>query len=180
MSQEEKRTKINEYGDEVATFGPPSILQRDQNPRLRPDVREGLKKKLNDIYLEYYKLLGLGWWSVDLVWMDGGVSREDGTTAADCWVAWPYRKAEIRFFLEEIQGYSDEKMRQLVLHEILHIFVNPMREGWPEQGSKGFEHCMKMEEMVVSSLERALWFSRLFDDKPVEIKDLKIVAPDNT
>jgi hypothetical protein len=124
----------------------------------------------------------LGWWSVELIWRDHVGPDEDGGTAAQCWVAWPYRRAEITFFLEVIENfsYSDEKMRQLVLHEILHIFVNPMREGWPDQGTKGFDHCMKMEEMVVSNLERALWFSGLFDDKPVKSEDSKIVAPDNT
>lgn len=109
------------------------------------------KKRVAVLFEKWVKRLGLGWYQVDVEYKAGdGDDRGDGyTTAMRCVSRWEYRTATITVWIEEIPD-DDYKLERMVVHELMHIFAEPMRDR--DVG------CTDNEEYAVESLARAvLW-----------------------
>ena len=91
--------------------------------------------------------LYLGMWKIDFVVRDYiGDSRVDGyQTAASCDTSWQYFTAAIDFSYVQLKDMEEEEIEKIIIHELLHIVVNEMRED-------GIEH----EERVVSHLSMVI------------------------
>jgi hypothetical protein len=107
------------------------------------------KARIKRFIYKWVTPLGLGWWKVDIEWLDGPpeTPHEGFDKAADCRAQWPYRKATVRFWLNATMDMDDEDLEEMVVHELCHILVNQMRE-------EGIVH----EEAVVTALSKAfIW-----------------------
>lgn len=92
---------------------------------------------------------------LDMQWVEITLARNDSFHAEEEEVAaatstkWSYRQADIRAYLPVIVGYTDAQMDILVVHELVHVLVNPMEDELP---SKYEKQC----ELAVESVARAI------------------------
>lgn len=90
-----------------------------------------------------------GWWKVDVVYktahefnkIDSG--RYAGAVAV-CETRWEYMEALITVNSDALEEQDEEDIEYLALHELMHVFLNEMRE-------EGIEH----EERVATFLARS-------------------------
>lgn len=100
------------------------------------------------------KPLGLLWWHIDISYIDDAKELArleylvgDKIVLGRTYVDWRYGTATIYFNLPGFVGLDDEEVELAVLHELVHILVNEMREGERHH-----------EERVVTGLTKAfLW-----------------------
>lgn len=122
------------------------------------------KERVGDVVRRWIKPLGLRWWKIDCAWVRESHrwsrDEQDGHPIAECHADWKYGEATITFDLGRIELLDDDGLDTIVVHELMHIFLNEMREG-------GIEH----EERVATTLQKAfLW---LRDELTPVIEDAK-------
>ena len=116
---------------------------------------ELLKNKITKLIDKWLPNLGLKWWNIDFYYdrenskdkprLDEGHSK----LGANTYTQYPYKTAQIDFFLPALSNLDGKALENLVLHELIHILVNEMRYY-----DKDSDH----EERVVSDLTSAfLW-----------------------
>jgi hypothetical protein len=102
--------------------------------------------------------LGLRWWEINVVWMDEvqeildtfGAASDGRIVASKVDVNWMYGVAHVYINVPAFKGLKKWKVERIVVHELVHILVNEMRED-------GLEH----EERVVTGLTKAfIWTMR--------------------
>lgn len=105
--------------------------------------------------------LGLGWWRVDVLYYDDPKEilrlftvNDEETTLARVYASWEYMQAKVCINLPSFDELEDGEIERAVLHELVHILVNEMREGE-----------MHHEERVVSSLTKAFIWVRRADNQ---------------
>jgi hypothetical protein len=104
-----------------------------------------IKKIIEEKSRWWIHYLGLGFWEVHLLFSN--VIREDRwgfTTHADTSVDWKYLKFTVTFYLKTLTNLTKDDLENMVVHELMHVFLNEMRES-------GIDH----EERVASSLQKA-------------------------
>lgn len=109
------------------------------------------KKKVQAIFDKWIRLMGLRWYNIDLVWKPGDSPRKDDGFRALMRVSsrWEYRTAMVTIWLEEMAELDDEEMEKHIVHELCHIYLQPLRHD---------EFDVEKEEYVVESLARAfIW-----------------------
>lgn len=126
----------------------PSDLARKQQ------VATWIKESLQT----YYELLDMSYWNIRAEYiMEATRNSERDAQAANCWTRWEYREAHITFNLPVLADFTREHIDGMVLHEIIHIFINPMRMWWPDKmDPEILDHCMRMEEKTVTDLTAAI------------------------
>jgi len=109
-----------------------------------------LKGKIDRIVKWWIKQSGLGWWRVAVEY-----EREDKeldatgkyALAAETTAKWQYLDATIIFNMRALTERSLDDLEGTIVHELMHIFVNEMRE-------RGLLH----EERVATSLAKGfIW-----------------------
>ena len=110
-------------------------------------------------------VLGLGAWDItntfDRVGLktDAGDLNDNLRCMAKTAVRWPYLNANIMWNLPQLGDLEDDKLEQIVVHELCHILVHEMREWAPEiieadRSAIGMKH----EERVTTNLTNAfIW-----------------------
>lgn len=109
------------------------------------------KQKIHLLMKKWVGPIGLGWFAIKTKYnMNCGESSDqEYSVLAKCTTRWEYRVAEIEFNMHACAYCDDESLEQVVVHELMHIFVNEMRE-------EGIKH----EERVCETLSKAfvwLW-----------------------
>jgi hypothetical protein len=114
------------------------------------------KDIIKSCFDKWAKPLGLLWWHVDLVYFTepADVIREfafsdEEIVLARTYADWRYGTASIHFNVPGFDGLSLEEIERTVVHELVHILVNEMREGE-----------MHHEERVVTGLTKAMFWLR--------------------
>jgi hypothetical protein len=121
------------------------------------------KKLLKRAVKVWTHRLGLRWWHVTFVLTSNKKLIKDvlrtgkgksilGRTYAD----WKYRTATIYINVPALKGRTERFIEQLIVHELMHVLINEMREG-------EIHH----EERVATSLTEAIFWT--VDDLP-EVK----------
>ncbi len=110
-----------------------------------------LRSRIDKIAKWWIKQSGLGWWKISLVYDRDTTPQGDGTgdyhLAATCSAKWQYLDATLTFNMQAFTETSSKNLEKTIVHELMHIFVNEMRE-------KGTLH----EERVVTSLAKGfIW-----------------------
>lgn len=102
-------------------------------------------KKLLDFWVRYF---GLTYWKIEIEYKDYIVPGESGNVpVARTFADWRYLSATIEINISDISGMKKEELEKVIVHELLHIIVNELRE-------KDISH----EERVVSELTNAsIW-----------------------
>lgn len=96
--------------------------------------------RLIGMYIKKWKSnLFLGMWTIEFYLRDYIVPEK---VAGDVESDWRYFNAVINFSYVQLCDMEDKEIEKIVIHELLHIVVNEMRED-------GIDH----EERVVSHLE---------------------------
>lgn len=112
---------------------------------------EAASERVNGILDRWIALLALGHWTInrDLRRQDKPDFRDDGSSSevARCHVNWQYEDATITVWLPEAHEYTDERLEWVMVHELMHIVLNEMRED-----RKNILH----EERVATVLAKAL------------------------
>ena len=106
------------------------------------------KRRVRRAFQRLRPRLWAGWWAWDLAYErypdgDQGAGKEvNASITAD----WRYRQAAITFYMPAIAEMGDEELDLLIIHEVLHAWVNPMRPRAPKP------HEVDLEESVVTNL----------------------------
>lgn len=99
-------------------------------------------------------LLGMHGWRINRSFHDGQYVMPDGRVSiapASSHVKWEYLYAHLDFNVEEMAGMDDARVEEIVVHELMHVMVNEMRDLCAE------EHpiLIKHEERVCETLAQA-------------------------
>lgn len=109
------------------------------------------KKRVKNILDMWIEIMGLKWYEIRINYkMGDSPEREGGFSPMRVLTNWEYRLASIDIWVEGIPDDND-KLERMLVHELCHIFVNPMR---------GCNECFDIskEEYAVESLSRAfIW-----------------------
>ncbi len=111
------------------------------------------KRRVEGFLRKWLKPLGLLWWNIEVEYdrtADLSVTAPEGrSVAAKCKVDWQYKQATITFNVPEIGELNDGGLERVVVHELMHIFLNEMRS---------YDTDSDHEERVASDLASAfLW-----------------------
>lgn len=133
------------------------------------------KKRVSALIKKWVKQIGLGWWTIEYEFFRESIDPSEKTTYEPpvisgrfvCSMAtqadYYYRIAKISFYLPECKEISDSRLESCFVHELMHIFLSPMRSK-----SKSGE-----EEQVATSLADAIIWAReegLKDSKKINKK----------
>ena len=114
---------------------------------------ERTKKRLTAAVRKYRVILGLDQWDLRTTFTidkDTDNSAGGALSYAKTYVLWPYKRAEITFFVGELTECSISELEEVVIHEMTHILVNEMRE-WNSDNTGSMGH----EERVVTDITNA-------------------------
>ena len=111
------------------------------------------KEKLFSGYIDkWVKKTWLGWWSIEVEYYSAheyfkerGLSED---SLAVCHTNWQYMTATIRVNSDKLEEQKEEDIELIVLHELMHVFLNEMRS---DEGTNGIEH----EERVATVLAKS-------------------------
>jgi predicted aminopeptidase len=130
---------------------------------MREKERKRQIKRMRDLVAKWAEPMGLLWWKIDVVYYGGydeckqlfsdpkSANRE---TVAITDASWKYLEATIEVNLQRVARMDDDKLEEVVVHELAHVLVNEMRE-------EGDEH----EERVVTTVVKALRWTRGYGRK---------------
>lgn len=113
-----------------------------------PDAEfDRCKKRVNAIAKKWVKPLGLGYWTTHLNFLVEIVRDSGNAVGMVCDADWRYQEATITVNVRAVKDLTDGELEACFVHELMHIFLNEMREN-------GIEH----EERVATQLQKAfLW-----------------------
>ena len=116
-----------------------------------------MKKKIENYFHKWAQPLGLLWWEITITYFDdpgevvrmfrdpGGGNIIPAIVNAD----WKYGTASISINVPAFKGMKNRQIEKIIVHELVHVLVNEMRED-------GIEH----EERVVTGLAKAFMWTR--------------------
>ena len=110
-------------------------------------MKQSKKEKLfSRLAREWIGRTWLGWWRIDVVFLSGKEYRKrmKGHSVAFCATQWQYMEATVYVNSAVLKGIEKDRIEYVVVHELMHVFLNEMRE-------KGIEH----EERVATFLARS-------------------------
>jgi len=123
-------------------------------------VRE--KKRCTRFVKMWRERLGLSHWRIDHTYHDGPFLVDgalDSEATASCLARWQYQSASLNFNVRETEQLDDERLEEVVIHELGHILVNEMRPlnlpaGWVRDASDAAH-----EEHVVTLITNAILYT---------------------
>ncbi len=107
------------------------------------------EKLFSKLIHKWCKKTWLGWWKIEVVYYSANefLNKENDAgifTVAVCHSNWQYMDAKINVNSDVLEGLSESEIEFAAVHELMHIFLNEMRED-------GIEH----EERVATILARS-------------------------
>lgn len=118
------------------------------------------KNRIDALFTDIVDALRMDEWTLKARYVnDTCDSDEDGDrTLAQVNASWAYREACINIFVPDMAQCSDAEIQSHLIHELMHVAVNEMRE-W-QDADDGNSHSLRRaknhEERVVCSLVRML------------------------
>jgi len=109
-------------------------------------------KQFSELVRKWKTKTWLGWWKVDIQYLsnkeyaktEGYKKKHAKNSVATCHTHWNYLEANIIVNDDAIKRLTNDELEYTVVHELMHIFLNEMRET-------GIEH----EERVATILARS-------------------------
>lgn len=109
----------------------------------------GKKKQFHDKVLalhdKWKRRFCLTWWTATLVIAEYLAGQDGKKTLGDCSADWQYQTYTIRINAADAAELSDTELEKLIIHELLHVVLNEMRED-----------DISHEERVVTNLETTI------------------------
>jgi hypothetical protein len=112
-------------------------------------MKTSKEQLFSDMVAKWTKKTWAGWWNVNVIYRTGHEFLKANDfcstgTIAICNTNWKYMTATIEVNSDALENEPDEDIEYFALHEIMHIFLNEMRE-------EGIDH----EERVATILARS-------------------------
>lgn len=111
-------------------------------------IHDALWIRVLALFDEWTERLQMHWLHLVLCRSDTR-NDEDGCCAADTEAQWEYRQARIRVYLPAIANHTDEDLEAIMVHELVHVLVNPMESLIKEKDTK-------LSELSVENVAQAL------------------------
>lgn len=90
------------------------------------------QRRMERLWRKWGDRLGLYGWDVVRTYHDGDFIQADGRPSTDAagstHVDWEYRQASIAWNTQALSKYDDAHAEVMIVHEIMHILLNEMRE----------------------------------------------------
>lgn len=112
------------------------------------------KRRIMKIFDSWRLNMGLRHWEVTTEFVR---EPQEDRVAGRAHVRWEYQLATLEFFCAELLPLSDRNLEEIIVHEMVHILVNEMREFAKDTESAA---QMKHEERVTTILTNALIWTR--------------------
>lgn len=119
-------------------------------------MKEKQAKKLARKYFKWWsEWLGLRYGLIKLFFVDYIEEHEgDGVfiipdCAGKCHTDWRYQETQIEISIKKICQLDEEGIERVIVHELMHVFLNEMRE-------EGIDH----EERVATNLQKTFFWVR--------------------
>ena len=104
-----------------------------------------LKKLIRKYFRWWLHWTGLGYWNITLqISGEQKQSSDGGMLAGHCDCSWKYLTATITIYLPALEGCTPAQIEKVIIHELVHVLINEMREGDSDH-----------EERVVTQLQKA-------------------------
>lgn len=116
--------------------------------RINHQEYDEIRERVKRIFVELTEQFETSWLYLKLVCVDGQ-HPTDAECAADTASRWEYRQANINVYLAAVVGHTDNDLRWILAHELIHAVVAPMEsilKDTPEHTARG--------ELAVESLTR--------------------------
>lgn len=122
---------------------------------------EETKARIVALVERWVRATGLGWWKITSAYdRTGGDFAEaiertgnfQRGSAARCFAEWRYGIATILWNMPLIAEFDDEELEMVVVHELMHVFLNEMASPKPAD--------LAHEERVATSLQKAFMWAR--------------------
>lgn len=109
------------------------------------------ERKLVRKYVKYWvHFMGLGYWDIAAVMKTEKLKKKGGgIICGRTWVEWKYCTAYIEFYINNMAGFSEQKVEEVVVHELTHVLLNEMQK-------KGIDH----EERVATMMRKAMIWTK--------------------
>lgn len=112
------------------------------------------KKRIQALIERWVKPIGLGYWTINFEYSRerlGEAHVAEYDTLARTTSSWEYRHGLISFSMPNVMEIDDEELERAFVHELMHIFLNEMRD-WTTDNNH--------EERVASELTSAMLWVR--------------------
>lgn len=111
-------------------------------------------KKIKKICNKWIYRLGLRWWEVEVHYVEDPQdvidifkTNDNEIVIGRTYVDWKYMSANVYLNIPSMLNMTHNQIERIIVHELLHILVNEMRED-------GIDH----EERVVTLLTKAVFW----------------------
>ena len=115
------------------------------------------RRRVRKLWDKWFRPIGLGWWQVDLNWARER-DEDEPATAGMTTTNWQYRTASVTFFLPATLELDDEKLEEVVVHELTHILCGPIQDMSSDERREITEH-------TVTTIARSLIWAREAGEK---------------
>lgn len=107
-------------------------------------------------YLKRWMGAGFGWWRLDIEYERGNKTGFEGCIEnANILEHWQYRAATITFNLPAVEQLTDERLEEMVVHELSHLLIGSIRD-YSNDAQR------QMTEFAVTNIARSLvWASKM-------------------
>ena len=110
-------------------------------------------KAIINKYLKKWKCnLFLGMWTINFNIRDylGSATQDGYSTAARIDTSWKYFTADLDFSYIQLKDMEEKEIEKIIIHELLHIVLNEMREDGIEHEERVTSHL----QMIISYLSK--------------------------
>jgi hypothetical protein len=108
-----------------------------------------IKEEVDNRAAWWIKQTGLGYWDIEVNYHNEFTDPKDANAIMYVDVDWQYIRAQIHVSYSACKGMTSTEIEKCVVHELMHIILNEMRE--PET-----DH----EERVATMLQKAMFWVR--------------------
>jgi hypothetical protein len=114
-----------------------------------------VKKLIRKYFKWWVKWTGLGYWDIVAIFSNETEPRDNGyLSIGHCDCEWKYQTATITFHPKDMRHLTEKQIEEAVVHELMHVFLNEMREG-------EIHH----EERCATALQKAFLWVRGADER---------------
>lgn len=114
------------------------------------DDAEGLMAKVDERVTYWQNVLKLDHITLRLVYTDEVCTER---TYAETTADWEYLQADIKFYLARVASGTDERLDEVIIHELVHVMMAPFAEEVSETFSN---QKAKNIELATENITRAI------------------------
>lgn len=115
------------------------------------------RRRVRKLWDKWFRPIGMGWWQVDLSWARER-EEDEPATAGMTTTNWQYRTAHVTFYLPATMELDDEKLEEVVVHELVHILCGPIQDMSTDERREITEH-------TVTTIARSIIWAREAGEK---------------